>query len=186
MNRSNVIAIIILVLLVGLSAWLGKSFENEDDDQAATTNPDGVDYYMENFTITSMNQQGQPRQDLSAARMEHYSSDDSTALTEPRIVVYKEGTAPWHINANRGWISADGEIVLLKGNVTIERPAENNKGTMKLSTSELRIRPDDEYAETDKAVVMEGDGTQTQAIGMRAYMKQGKLHLLNRVRGRYE
>jgi lipopolysaccharide export system protein LptC len=186
MNRSNVIIFIILLLLVGLSAWLGKSFKTGDDDQTATSDPDGIDYYMENFTISSMNLQGQPRQDLSAIRMEHYSSDDSTALTEPRIVVYKEDTAPWYINANRGWISADGEIVLLKGNVTIERPAENHKGTMKISTSELRIRPDDEYAETDKAIVMEGDGTRTEAVGMRAYMKQGKLHLLNRVRGHYE
>jgi lipopolysaccharide export system protein LptC len=186
MTRGNIIVIISLLLLVGATFWLGKTIDIKDNKTTATSEPGGIDYYMENFTITSMNEQGEPRQDLSAVRMEHYPQDDSTSLVKPHIVVYKDKTAPWHITSKRGLISADGEIVLLKGDVVIDRPSTKGRGEMKLSTSELRIRPNDEYIETDKPVVMEGNGTYTQAIGMRAYMKQGKLHLLNRVRGRYE
>lgn len=185
MTRTNIIVSIILFVLVGITGWLQSVFEDNDADKSSKISAGGIDYFMEDFTITSMTAEGIPGQELTATRMVHYSEDDSTELTKPHFTVFKESSAPWHIVADRGWLSADNKNILLKGSVVIDRPADKNSGTMRMTTSELRIRTEDEYAETDKPVLMITDATTTQAGGLRLYLKQGKMYLLGNVRGKY-
>ncbi|GMR07949.1 MAG: hypothetical protein BMS9Abin26_0954 [Gammaproteobacteria bacterium] len=185
MTRTNIIVSIVLFVLVGLTGWLQNVFEVSDTDNSGKESAGGIDYYMEDFTITSMNAEGIPGQELTASKMVHYSEDDSTELTKPHFTVFKKSSAPWHIVADRGWLSADSKNILLKGGVVIDRPADKDNGTMRMTTSELRIRTEDEYAETDKPVLMITDATTTQAGGLRLYLKQGKMHLTGNVRGKY-
>ena len=185
MTRTNIIASIVMILLVAITGWLQSAFEVKDSGSSKKSSGGGIDYFMDNFTITSMSVEGRPDQELTAVKMVHYTDDDSTELTKPHFTVFKKSSAPWHIVADRGWLSADSKNILLKGGVVIDRPADKAAGTMRMTTSELRIRTEDEYAETDKPVLMITDATTTQAEGLRLYLKQGKMHLLGNVRGKY-
>ena len=50
----------------------------------------------------------------------------------------------------------------------------------------LRFHPDDEYAETDKHVKIKNGDSITEAVGMRAWLGEGRIQFLSRTRGKYE
>jgi lipopolysaccharide export system protein LptC len=186
MTRNNILITLILILLVGLTGWLQNAVEVEEPKEKRHHKEGSPDYYMEDFTIIMMDEVGKPKQRLVSDKMLHFPHDDSTELTKPRLKVFKENSEPWYISANRGLISSDGDLILLKGDVVLDRPAETKLDALRLTTTELHIRPKDQYAETDKPVLLTGRGNKTSAVGMRVYLKQGKMHLLSRVRGTYD
>ncbi len=123
---------------------------------------------------------------MKSEYLAHYPDDDSTELTKPRITLYRKEGTPWLIRSDRGWVSAEGELVLLSGDVTIERTSGPENRPVTVYTDDLRIRPKDQYAETDKHVVMISQNDKTEAIGLRAYIQEGRLQLLDDVKVYYE
>jgi len=174
-----------LILVSGLVGWLmeGVGPRRPPSEEELRHDPD---YYMEKFTVTAMNSAGQPRYRLDGDHMQHYPDDDTTELTKPHIEIYAEAAPPWYIDAERGWVSADGELVLLLGGVLARQEDTAAKRTTTLTSDELRIRPNDEYAETDKPVTLKSGPNIVEAIGMRAYIREGRLQLLSNARGKYE
>lgn len=185
MTAKRLLLLLLIVLLSGLSGWLLDNLTEQDKEKQARPRHD-PDFFMENFTVTAMNTTGTPRYKLSADKMKHYPDDDTSELSRPHIIVFRAQTPPWIIDANRGWISANGELVLLIGNVKVNRKASAETRAMSLTTEELRLRPNDDYAETDKAVTIVSGKDVTRAIGMRAYLKEGRLQLLSSARGKYD
>jgi len=174
-----------LILLSGIAGWLMEDVGSRRPAGEEELRHD-PDYYMEKFTVTAMNDAGQPRYRLDGEYMQHYPDDDTTELTKPHIEIYAEAGPPWYIDAERGWVSADGELVLLLGGVVARQENPDTKRTRILSSDELRVRPNDEYAETDKPVTLTSGPNIVQAIGMRAYIGEGRLQLLSNARGKYE
>ncbi len=144
------------------------------------------DFWLENFTLWAMNEQGRPRYKLVADYQVHYPDDDSSELTRPHIEFYAEKGAPWVVDSERGWVSSGGKLVLLLGKVYINREKTKDNRAMAITTENLLVRPDDEYAETDKPVTIDSEGIFYESVGMRAYMKEDRLQLLADVRGRHE
>lgn len=186
MNTRTLFTLAALVVAAGLTMWLQEQIAPPDELAKLGSEGHRVDYFLEGFTMTAMGEDGKPRHRLQSVKMLHYADDESTVLAEPRMTFYREKGSPWQISAQRGWVSADGELVLLREDVVIERPASAENELIRLTTSELRIHPEIEFAETDKPVLLVTDTSRTEAVGMRAYVQQGQLQLLDRVRGRYE
>lgn len=185
----RILAIIIaLVSLTGLAIWLqqGSVEESEAIDSSATKKKHSPDYFMEDFTITSMNKQGEPRSILKSSKMIHFPDDDSTELDKPFMTLISKTGKPWKIRADRGWVAANNELILLSGHVQIDRLSGPNNRPVKLNTTKLRIHPDLDFAETDQPVTMVSNKRRTTAIGMRAYVRDGKLQLLEDVHVSYE
>lgn len=181
-DRRMLIILLVLLTLAGLSQWL----LNLNEAPSATSRPDrGPDYTMDNFTATAMGAAGNPENRLQATHMAHYPTDGSTQFTKPHITVFRTDHAPWHIHAERGWMGADRKLVLLRGDVLIENPAAPKARVARLTTRNLRVLIDEEYAETDQPVTLRTQSSVTHAIGMRAYLKEGRLQLLSQVRGTY-
>ena len=67
----------------------------------------------------------------------------------------------------------------------MQRLATDRRDTLELTTSELRVVPAKQYAETDQAVTVVTDLGITRAIGMQADLQQRRLQLLAQVRGDY-
>lgn len=181
----------IILLLFGLSGftiWVQQNSDKEIDvaDTSKTKKKHSPDYFMEDFTITSMNEKGEPRSILTASKMLHYPDDDSTELDTPFMTMIAENGKPWKIKADRGWVAANNELILLSGNVRIDRVSGPNNRPVKLFTDKLRIHPELDFAETDRPVTMISNKRRTTAIGMRAYVRKGKLQLLDDVHVSYE
>jgi len=186
LGSRTLIASLVLVLLAVLSGWLGSTVEKKGGARSSESVKHDTDLFFENSIITTMGPDGKPKNKLVSEKVTHYPDDDTTEIIKPDITLYKEGQPPWHVTAHRGWVSSDGDNVLLRGDVVIDRPSAGRVQAARLTTSEIRIRPKDQYAETDKPVTMTSDSYRTQSVGMRIYLQQGKLQLLGNVKGHYE
>src|SRR5258707_405931 len=67
------------------------------------------DYLVSNFTTTTYNRDGKAETVLSAAEMQHYPDDDSTAVTAPRVMQSKPAQPRFTVEADRGNISREGD-----------------------------------------------------------------------------
>ena len=147
---------------------------------------------LEGSTTRSFNEQGKLHYTFEAASTEHFqidpkhsSSKDYTELSAPRMVLFNgPETPPWYITADQGRATDSGQTITLWGNVKIWQVDEQQKS--ELQTQYLVVKPDLQYAETDKAVMMSTAGSETRAVGMKAFLQEDKIELLSRVRGIYE
>ena len=188
MNLRLIAFIAVLISLAGLASWVQQDSEEtivstqaEKKKQRHTP-----DYFMEGLEITSMNEKGEPRSLLVSDKLIHYADDGSTELNTPVMTLYNDIGKPWVVKAHRGWVSADHDLILLSGKVTIDRASGPNNRPVQLFTERLRIHPDSDFAETDQPVTMVSNKRRTSATGMRAYVRDGQLQLLNKVRVSYE
>jgi len=184
MGRSSWIALV-TVLLSAASFWLWRAL-TEDETTIRTVGPHEPDYYLVDMVRHSMNEQGELENVLIADRVYHYPDDDSTELARPRMEIYNDTASPWQVVAERGTIKSGTELVLLHGKVEIWRLDDAGEREFEILTSELRVFPKVQYAETDKAATIKGSGSVTRTRGFRANFSHNRLELLERVRSRIE
>jgi lipopolysaccharide export system protein LptC len=141
----------------------------------------------------SFNTQGTLHYTVEASTTEHFRANpthnsklDHTNLSAPRISLFQApNTAPWHITAEHGEITDGGETITLWGNTKVWQINENQQKS-ELISERLVVKPERQYVETDKAVMLTTTGSKTRAIGMRAHLQQDKIELLSSVRGTHE
>lgn len=147
---------------------------------------DEPDYYLENMIRTTTGADGRVRNILKASLVEHFPGDDSVELQRPYLEIYGTDDKPWQVLADRGWMSSGNEVVLLHGDVEIWREDNDGKRSYEVLTKELRVLPEEQYAETRQPAVIVAPGGITHAIGVRANFGHGRLELVESVRSRYE
>ena len=174
-----------MCLLGAFSFWLLHRLDIEDF-ALRVPDPHEPDYYIENMTRTTTGVAGELKNILRAERVEHFPDDDSTELASPHLEIYNGNVEPWHVVAERGWVSSGNDVVLLHGEVEIWRLGDAGQRIYQVLTSELRVLPKEQYAESDNPTTIIGPSTVTHAIGMRANFAHDRLELLQRVRSRHE
>lgn len=124
------IAILGIVGLFGI--WLQNALVEDPPEQQNFDQRHDPDYYIENFTATGMDKNGQRRFVIEAERMAHFPDDDTALLDFPHVIEYEAGFAPRHTYADSGWMSSTGDEILLTGNVKIvvEADSRGPGGTM--------------------------------------------------------
>lgn len=168
-----------LILLLAATYWLNQQVQPLPQGQ--TQQRHDVDYYVDNFTATSLNPQGQARSMLSAEKMWHYPDDDTTHLQMPKLTSLYPDRPPMLTTSQTGAISSKGDDVYLYDDVRITRPASPGFAEEDFSTDYLHVIPDRDWAETDKSVVMTGPNTEVRAVGMELDYKTRTVKLLSRV-----
>ena len=177
-------ALLVLVLAV-LSFW---TLQNLERAERVVKGPEAhePDYFLDNMVRTTTGAAGELVNILHASRVEHFPDDDSTELADPHLEIYNGGPQPWHVIAERGWISSGNDVVLLHGEVEIWRTDDEGHRIYEVLTTELRVLPKEQYAETDSPTIIIGPETVTKSIGMRANFSHSRLELVDRVRSKYE
>jgi lipopolysaccharide export system protein LptC len=90
------------------------------------------------------------------------------------------------MSAERGTTKDGSKQIMLQGNVVIfRRQLSAGDLALKINTSELLVRPDESYAETDQLITITSGEHSLQSTGMKAYFNDGRVELLSRVRGKY-
>lgn len=173
------------VAMGALTFWVWQQVDQDEGQKA----PPGIhepDYYIEDMVRNTLDETGALKNVLYADLVTHYPDDDSTELSNPRLEIYNGKAEPWYVIAERGWVSAGSEVVLLHGEVEIWRLDESGQREFEVLTSELRVLPKEQYAETDDPATITSVTTITKTIGMRANFAHDRLELLKQVRSRYE
>lgn len=184
-EQKNLIIGGILLLLVLVTLWIARQSMQDETERSAPQHR--VDYYLEGVDTTLMDLSGRPSKRLVASRMTHFVDDDSTELESPRLTLYDLDRPPWRVRSETGWLSGDGEVLLLQGAVKIDRFAAPGVRPMHITTRDLRVQPRDNYVETDAEVHARSNQDRIDAKGMQIWLQQPiRIKLLANVRGHYE
>lgn len=181
------LSFMLLFVFVTASAWWAVStlqFESTPIKNILKLRT-GPNHYMEDFTATTMDDQGKPRMQLSAPHMAHYPNGDKTVLTKPNFTFHqRDKLKTWTVNADNGTVLQDGDEVLLEGNVFIQGRDQNNQD-ITISTRALRVLPNDDYAESKDPVHITQGKHVLDAVGVKLFLDKQLLLLVSNVRGVY-
>ena len=172
--------ILILLPLTAVSFWVVYLLDQDESGPARPpeTKPD---YTMSNLNSLKMNAAGEPKSRLKADFLARFESKDETELTAPELKIYRPDKEPLYARADQGWVTSDNEVILLQGNVRFWELNSNGQLVLEVTTSEARVYPERDYAETDKPATLSTTKTRTDSIGMKAYMEEGRIEMLNQV-----
>lgn len=130
---------------------------------------------------------------LQTPRITHYQVDpetpgdkDYTIIDHPQVAFYDEGEpSPWVLSARSGHSNFNNSLLRLVDEVLIQQETAE-RGLVQITTDELLVHPQQQFAETDKAVKMRSPKGQMDAVGMTAYMQENRIELKSQVRAFYE
>jgi lipopolysaccharide export system protein LptC len=176
-----------LLPLLGLLAatyWLNQQVKIEPakPEDKKRHDPDAI---VENFSATKLNELGVPDFTMAARRMLHYPNDDSTTLEDPRITLMYDEHPTIHATAKLGNVSSKGDEVFLQDEVKVIREANASQNQLTLQTEYLHIIPEQNVADTSRAVTITDAHSTVRATGMEMDNKARTLKLLSQVRSEH-
>jgi len=176
---------IVVAAVAGISVWM-LSEQAPKKPRLVATNNTAPDAYMEDFTTYIMGKHGKPRHEISASYMAHFSFDDHSEFVSPELIFYRPDESKWTMSAERGTTRNGSKEIILQGKVTVIRNQQIvGASELKIDTGELLIRPDESYVETDQLITITSGEHKLQSNGFKAYLNDGRVELLSRVRGEY-
>jgi len=179
-------ALLLIILLAIASGWIFESIENNPilKKEAVRHDPD---YFLKNFTATTMNKKGKTAYKVKSAFLEHYPDDDSMKLQKPLFSFYENNVKVWTAQANEAFVLKGGKIIQLNGDVILNQIAIANKQTtpVQLNAEQLTIEPDKKQAHTKSKIKLTKGSSRIQARGMRADMVKNRIEFLSQTRSHY-
>ena len=184
-NLSAWATLIFLMLFAALTLWLDRVVQPSAPKLDGSTRHE-PDYVVENFSAATLDLSGQPHYTLAAVKMTHYPDDETTQLVRPHFMSFAPNTPPYHVYAQRGFITEDGENAYLYDQVRLIREARGTTSELTLDTSFLHLIPNADQAFTDKPVVINDAHTHITAVGLKLDKRKHLFKLLSHVKARYE
>lgn len=169
---------LIIIALIGIWSVL----EKDDEAPVVVKDPHFVDAYARDFTMLSMDKDGQPYYTLTADLMEHFNDTGESEITKPVFNINRDDDA-WVISAKRGKIDDDNIWVTLNEDVVMLQT--NADSPLQLKTSKMRFNTKTQIAHTDKRVDINQGAMSLKSNGMVFNNITGNLELLAGVNGIY-
>ncbi len=181
--RTYITLAIFIMIAIG-SFWFLQDLTKEPatDKESDSNFPD---YFLENFSITNMDLQGQPEYILKAKKMLHYSNDGKAELEQPFINI----TQPENnitLQASRAIFIQQKNILYLHDKVIIHRGASKTQSELFIYTDYLKIDTQSHIAETHLAAQVKTPEAELNTIGLILDNTKGVVKLKSQVRGVYE
>lgn len=155
------------------------------DKPVVKVDDSAIDYYAINAHSVQYLPDGKLQYEMTSDKVEHVKASEVTLLTNPDLNMFRGTEFPWHVQSERGEVNPDGTQVELIDSVRITRFDEKNRKTL-ITTTRMTVFPQQQYAQTDQPVRIDGAGGVSTGNGMKAYLKESRIHLLSNVRGQYE
>ena len=150
-SAGNLSRYVLPVLLALASWWLAERY-GPAFEKGVKLEPGKVDYYAKQLQRTVMDETGQPKELLVADELVHYDGDDRTEIARPVMNLFVKDGPPWIIHAESATLPGKSDEILLHGDVLVTREANRQGRTMRIETTNARVQPDKNYAETDEDI----------------------------------
>lgn len=168
------------------SGWIAERLAPPAEPRESTP-PGQIDYYSRNIHRATSDITGKRVNVLVAERLTHYQNDDHSELERPVLTLFAEDGPPWVIHGERGIVSSKSTDVFLEGPVLVLRDADRNGRTVRAETSNVRIKPDENYGETEDFVEIISPPDELSGIGMQVHFgKALRVTVLSSVRRKHE
>jgi LPS export ABC transporter protein LptC len=193
------LAYVAIIGVVAIAYYIGRiGRADEAEDAAAVAAPD-PGYAARDAEVIETGYDGRERYRLNASVIRQRTETAVIELEKLHMNYHPgaqagvpgEASVPsasgevWHLTSDHGEVRADGDDVLLSGNVRVRGPAPGSGEPLSLTTSELRINTPTEFIETTAPVRLRWSGHELQALGLQADLKAGTLRLESEVNGRF-
>ncbi len=175
----------ILMVLTALTFWLRYVTELPEGRNDGKNRHD-PDLIVHGATARKLDESGRLLYTLIADELRHYPDDDTTDLSQPKLVYLQPDKPPLTINAARGHVTTKGERVELVDRVQVRRAASDTQAELVLETAQLTVLTDEERAFTASPVVINEGNSWLQGVGMQIDQKQQTYLLESQVSGRIE
>ncbi|MGN0857909.1 MAG: LPS export ABC transporter periplasmic protein LptC [Stenotrophomonas sp.] len=173
-------ALLLATLWSGWQAWNNREKATTSDAAA------GHDYVLHDFQIVALDAQGKESVTLRAPRLARNSGDETLDIDTPLFLLPDANGNHWQLAAATGWVSADGQQMILRGGVKGDSPADAAITPTTFRSDTLTVYPRRSLAETADAVEMTQPGLTQRGVGMRVDAAANTLSLLSQVKTRYE
>lgn len=179
-------SVFIFLILLGLTFLIIPSDKTTVNHFHIETQPQE---YMNGIFIQNYTEKGELKNQLSASYWAYMPEISASIFNNPFLITYRMDGSEWRIRAEEGRakqpkIGSIEEVTLSK-HVVIERPATTKIQHIRIETEKLRYQPDKDFAESDVLVKMMKPGLLMSGIGLKAYLNQNVVHLLNKVETKY-
>jgi len=175
-------ALLIAVIAVG-TLFLMRATAPEPTDGDPDHDSVEPEVRMEGAILRQFDLDGELEYALTSPDIRFFREDGRAELTAPDLTLYDRDSTAWQIRAETGTllgrsVGGSGEDeVRLRDNVRLE-PIER-RDRARLSTAALTLYPERKYAETDQAVIIDGEGGRTAAAGLEGDLQRGLLKLFS-------
>lgn len=187
MTRLNGHHTYLYLVIIAAMSWGLVKMTGLDELGGISVPAHSPDYFSKGYTKREMSELGVAKSKLLADEMIHYSDDGTTHLANPEMFFYNPKTPPWIVKADTGVLSADGKDLLLNGKVFVSRASAKGVRELKINTSNLKVKPEISYAETDAWAELISPPNRTTGVGMKlTFAEPIHLELLSNVKGHYE
>lgn len=174
------------ITAVAIVSWGLVSLIVDDEESQETIAHGGAEYFSNGYTKWEMDATGKLKNKLIADKVIHYD-DDTTHSVKPVMFFYNEKTQPWVVRAETGILSADGKDLFLNGKSVVSRASTEGTKELTINTSNLRVKPETSYAETNEWAELISPPNVTTGTGMKmVFVSPVHLELLANVKGKYE
>lgn len=167
--------------------WLGIPAVNKQAPVSPTSNMHVAlpDAWMESVDATFMNKAGQVLMKIRSPTVKHYAQDDTTHLTTPEFLLYRDHANPWRIQAGAGTATRGMDNIRLSRLVTLHYPGDAHQPVTWINTDKLTIHPEQKTADTAEQVVFTQPHLTMRGKGLHADWQTGDINLLAETRGEY-
>jgi len=176
---------LVLVIIIGiLSLWFQ---EDSKQQREHITLPDErlPDYFMENFSVTNLDDTGQVSYILYAAKMFHFAEDDSAELVQP-VIKFQQNDENFTLQATRAIYDKNKNLVHLHDKVIIHRESTQQNNELFIYTDYLKVDTMSKVAENNHPSRVKTSLAEFNAIGLLLDNVQAKLVLKSQVKGVYK
>ena len=163
-----------------LQDWDADAFQEEPPAALA----DEPDLYGEDAIITQYREDGSLEYVLNSVKVRYFEETERTQLTTPFLTIDRTPKAPWSASSLTGYVKPvdnfddDAEtIVELRDNVRLDQIDPEQRLT--LTTEALDVYPERQYAETNRAVMIDTRVGRTKSAGMKADIERGTFNLFS-------
>ncbi|WP_133128217.1 LPS export ABC transporter periplasmic protein LptC [Legionella nagasakiensis] len=186
MNASKQAAWLFIALIsLACSGWYFASTpatQKLDDKTLSTT----VDTTIHQLTVYQYDAHGKLVNYLQTPLLRHIPQDNKHWLKTPHIIITQAKEPPWEIRSKQAISLHGGEKITFSKSVVIHQPKDGHTPESTLKTEEMIYFPKEKLAMTEKEVTYEQPGNIVQSTGMKAYLAEKRVQLLNRARGIYD
>ncbi len=176
----RLVLIIAMLAVFALATQAVVWFLAPREEESAFVGPPRSDYTLTDFTLDSLDEQGQHAFSMVAPRMARRQDDGSIYITTPDYDIVDNSGNVWKGTSESAWVNKDGTIMKLLGHVDMHRIETEKVTPVQILTRDLTVlsdpkvknseQPRERRLETAELTTVIDPTTVAHGVGMKANM----------------